>query len=111
MGNTFRTEQIVAISGWECGAEIELKMVVVFTVHPSRKATEIDPPEEASVEIDKVRFFDGKDELTLPWSIEDRFTSRDEFKDWLMGEARDQHEAMLDDKADGRRNEISLRDV
>jgi hypothetical protein len=106
MGSTFRTEQDIAISGWECGTEIELKMVVVFTVHPSRKATEIDPPEEATVEIDKVRFFDGKDELTLPWSIEDRFTSAEGFKDWLMGEARDQHEAALDQKAEARREQI-----
>lgn len=106
MNNTFRTEQIVAIGGTECGTELELKMVVVFTVHASRKATEIDPPEEASVEIDKVRFFDGKDELTLPWSIEDRFTSADGFKDWLMQEASDQHEAALDARADARREEL-----
>lgn len=111
MGTTYRTEQDIAISGWECGTEIELKMVVIFTVHPGREATQIDPPEAASVEVDKVRFFDGKDEITLPWSIEDRFTSRDEFKDWLLGEARDQHESALDQKADERRDELRLRDV
>lgn len=111
MGRTYRAEQDIAISGWECGTEIELKMVVTFKVHPGREATRIDPPEQASVEIDAVRFFDGKDELTLPWSIEDRFTSRDEFKDWLMGEAREQHTAELDEAADARRHELSLRDA
>ena len=106
MTNIFRAEQDIAISGWECGTEIELKMVVTFKVHPGREATQIDPPEEATVEVDKVRFFDRKDEITLPWPIEDRFTSRDEFKDWLMGEARDQHEAALDQKAEARREQI-----
>lgn len=106
MGTTYSAEQDIAISGGECGTEIEMKMVVTFTVHPGRKATEIDPPEEASVEIDKVRFFDDKDEMTLPWSIEDRFTSADGFKDWLMGEASDQHESALDEKADARREEL-----
>ena len=106
MGTTYRAEQTVAICGWECGTEVELKMVIVFTVHPYRKATEIDPPEEASVEIDKVRFFDGEDELTLPWSIEDRFTSAEGLKLWLLSEAADQHEGALDRKAEERREDL-----
>lgn len=108
MAHKYRAEQDITISGWDCGTEIELKMVVTFTVHPGREATQIDPPEAASVEIDKVRFFDGKDELQLPWSIKDRFTSADGFKDWLMGEAIEQHEAAIDDAADARREEMLL---
>jgi hypothetical protein len=99
----YRAEQVVAISGWECGTEIELLMVVTFKVHPGSKATEIDPPEEPSVEINKVRFFDGKDEFQLPWSIGDRFTSADGFQSWLMCEAAEQYQAGLEDAADARR--------
>lgn len=105
MANKYRAQQDIHISGWECGTEIELKMVVTFTVHPGCKQTLTEPGEEPSVEVDDVRFFDGKDEIKLPWSIEDRFTSRDEFKDWLMQEAADQHEAALDAKAEARRED------
>lgn len=108
MRQKFRAEQNIGISGWECGTEIELKMVVAFHVLPGRKQTEIDPAEEPSVEIDSVRFFDRTDELQLPWSIEDRFTSNDAFKDWLMEEAAEQHEAALDDKADARREDMRM---
>jgi len=99
----YRTEQIVCISGWDCGTEIELTMVVNFTVHPGRKATEIDPPEEPTADIDSIRFFDGKDELQLPWSIGDRFTSADGFKSWLLSEAAEQYQAAVEDAADARR--------
>lgn len=110
MSPKYRAQQDISISGFECGTEIELKMVVTFTVHPGSKATLVDPAEEPSVEIDKVHFFDGTDELQLPWSIGDRFTNRDEFKDWLMQEASDQHEAALDEKAEARREEIRMGD-
>ncbi|MQY48230.1 hypothetical protein GAO09_19535 [Rhizobiales bacterium RZME27] len=103
MSKKYRAEQTVAISGWECGTEIEINMVITFTVHPGSKATEIDPAEEPAVEVDKVRFFDGTDEIQLPWSIEDRMTSRSEFKNWLMGEAADQHEMAFADAADHKR--------
>lgn len=106
MTQKYSAHQYISICASESCTEVELKMVVDFTVHPGSKATAVDPPEEATVEIDKVRFFDGKDELTLPWSIEDRFTSAEGFKDWLMGEARDQHEAALDQKAEARREQI-----
>lgn len=108
MTRTFRAEQVIAINGSECGTEIEIKMVVTFKVHPGSKATMIDPAEEPTVEVDQVRFFDGKDEIKLPWSIEDRFSSRDEFKGWLMGEAAEQHEAALDEAADARREDMML---
>lgn len=107
----YRAEQCVAISGWECGTEIGLNMVVEFTVHPGSAATLENPAELPSVEIGSVRFFDGKDELTLPWSISDRFTSRYEFKDWVMQEAIDQHEAALDAKAEARREELRMGDI
>jgi hypothetical protein len=105
MDGKYRAQQDIHISGWECGTEIELKMVVTFKVHPGCKQTLTDPAEEPSVEVDAVRFFDATDELTLPWSIEDRFTSAEGFKDWLMQEAAEQHEAALDARAEARREE------
>lgn len=107
--NKFRAEQDITICGWECGTEIELKMVVTFTVHPSRAATDIDPPEEASIEIDKVRFFDGTDELSLPWSIGDRFTSADGFNSWLMEVADERRQQAVEDAA-GAKREMMLED-
>lgn len=103
MTRQYRAEQVVAISGWECGTEIELTMVVTFTVHPYQPATEIDPPEEASAEVVRIRWFHGKDELTLPWSIGDRFASEDGFKEWLLAEATDQIVAAEEDAADAKR--------
>lgn len=103
MSNKYRSEQVICISGWDCGTKIELKMVVNFTVHPGSKATEIDPPEEPTAEVDSLRFFDGKDELIFPWSIGDRFTSADGFKSWLLSEAAEQHQAAVEDAADARR--------
>lgn len=108
MGQTYRAQQDIHISGWECGTEIELRMVVTFTVMKGCAATLEQPSEPATVEVDKVLFFDGKDELTLPWSIEGRFTSAEGFKDWLMQEASEQHEAALDARAEARREDILL---
>lgn len=103
MSQKYCAEQGIAISGWGCGTEIELKMVVTFTVHSGSKQTLVDPAEEPSVEVDKVLFFDGKDEIQLPWSIEDRMTSRSEFRNWLMSEGAYQHEAAVEDAADAKR--------
>lgn len=111
MTSTYRAEQGIHISGWECGTEIELKMVVTFKVYPGSKATMIDPPEEPSVAVDQIRFFDGKDEITMPWSICDRFSSADGFKLWLMSEWAEQHMAALDEAADARREELRMGDA
>jgi hypothetical protein len=109
MSQKYRAQQDIAISGWECGTEIELKMVVTFVVHPGCKPTLIDPGEQPSVEVDKVRFFDGVDELSLPWSIADRFTNADGFKSWLLSEASEQHQSGLDDAAEAKREEHYIK--
>ena len=98
--------QPIHISGWECGTEIELKMVVEFTVTDAIPQTLENPAEPSMVEIGKVRFFDGTDELQLPWSIADRFTNEDGFRDWLMSEAIDADEYARDQAADARREEL-----
>jgi hypothetical protein len=103
MSGQYRAGQYVTISGWDCGTEIELRMIVAFKVHPGCKQTLTEPGEEPSVEVDDVQFFDGNDAIKLPWSIEDRFASADGFKAWLMGEASEQHEAALSDAADAKR--------
>lgn len=108
MSHKYRAEQVVCISGWDCGTEIELKMVVSFTVHPGSKATEIDPPEEPTAEVDSIRFFDGKDELTLPWSISDRFTSADGFKSWLLSEAAETEEYARECAAEARAEDARM---
>lgn len=103
MMQRYRVEQVISISGFECGTEIELKMVVIFRVFPGSEQTSVDPAEEPSVEVNTIRFFDGNDEIHLPWSIGDRFTSADGFKEWLMGEAADQRQNAIEDAADARR--------
>lgn len=103
MGRKYRVEQHISISGSECGIEIELKMVVTFIILPGSEATMTNPAEEPEIDFENVRFFDGNDEIKLPWSIEDRITSRDEFKGWLLSEAAAQHQRGLEDAADAKR--------
>jgi len=103
MTRKFHTFQTVTITGDSCGTEVNLKMSVAFTVHPGCKQTLTEPGEEPSVEVNKVSFEDGSGLIDLPWSIEDRITSTESFKAWLMAEASEQHEAALDDAADAKR--------
>lgn len=103
MSAQYRAQQTVHISTWECGAEIELTMVVHFRVHKHIPQTMKSPEEPAFAEDSTVQFFDGKDEIKLPWSIVDRITSRDEFKSWLMSEAVEDDEYAKDQAADDRR--------
>lgn len=103
MTQQYRAEQDISINGFECGTEIELKMVVTFKVNPGCKDSINGPEEDPTPEVLTVRFFDGSDEIHLPWSIGDRFTSADGFKEWLMGEAADQRQNAIEDAADARR--------
>jgi hypothetical protein len=109
MSHKYRAEQIVCISGFDCGTEIELKMVVSFKVHPGSKATEIDPPEQPSAEVIEVHFFevkDGKpssDERSMPVWLFNRLTEGDAFYNWLLSEASEQHQVAVEDAAEARR--------
>lgn len=110
MGNKYRAEQYISISASESGTEIELQMVVDFTVHPGSPATMIDPPEGPLAEIDQVQFFMVKDGKPLPnvtasmpdW-LEDHFTTGDDFQTWMLTEADEQYIAAKEDAADHRR--------
>ncbi len=109
MSNKYRAEQYISISASESGTEIELQMVVNFTVHPGSPATTIDPPELPMAEVSKVQFFkmDGlkplPDPVALPDWLEEHFTSGDDFQTWMFSEAAEQHQAALEDHADQRR--------
>ncbi len=109
MTQKFRAEQDIHISGWECGTEIELKMVVTFKVHPGSKATMIDPAEEAQAEVIEVHFFEIKggkpspEECSMPVWMSNRLTEGNAFYDWLMGEAAEQHQSGIEDAADAKR--------
>lgn len=109
MSNKYRTEQYISISASESGTEIELQMVVDFTVHPGAPATMIDPPEGPLAEIDQVQCFlvkEGKRSSvleTLPVWMINFICDTLEFQEWLLSEATDQAVAALEDYADQRR--------
>lgn len=109
MSNKYRAEQYISISASESGEEVELLMVVNFTVHPGSPATTIDPAELPSAEVDNAQFFLMQNGKLRPepvsmmvWMI-DRFTEGEAFLEWLLSEAADQHQAALEDHADQRR--------
>lgn len=110
MSKKFYASQRIYFTGSDCGTEIPLTMHVNFTVHPGCKQTLTEPGEEPSIEVDDVRFLDGLDKIKLPWSIEDRFTSSEDFTSWLMSEAESQNEIARDDAADHRR-EMAREDL
>lgn len=109
MTHKYRAEQHISISASESGTEIELLMVVNFTVHPGSKATMIDPPEGPLAEIDQVQCFlvkDGKPSptpATLPVWMINFICDTDDFQEWMLSEAAEQHIASAEDYADQRR--------
>lgn len=108
MSNKYRAEQYVYISGETC-TEIELQMVVDFTVHPGSKATLVDPAEMPLAEVSKVQFFKMSglkplpDPVALPDWLEEHFTNGDDFQTWMLTEADEQLTAAKEDYADQRR--------
>jgi hypothetical protein len=105
----YRAEQVVAINGWDCGTEIELKMVVTFKVHPGSPATHVDPPEYPAAEVEAVRFFEIKAgntaavERSIPDWVVERMTQDGGFEKWLLSEAGEQHQSALEGAADAKR--------
>lgn len=106
--NKYRATQTIHISGWECGTEIELQMVVTYSVTPWQAQTAVCPEIPRMVEDPEVRFFleDGR-ELKLPIWITDQFTDRRSFDAWLLEGAAAKDEADYIDaeemKAEARR--------
>lgn len=104
MTSKHRAEQTVCISASESGEELEILMVVNFTVHPGCKQTMTDPAEEPTAEVDLVQFFNMSNGKPLPYPITmpiwmvNSLTDGASFKDWLLSEAADQNEAAIDDR-------------
>lgn len=117
MTATYRAEQGIHVSGWECGTEIELKMVVNFTVRPAQIQTMTDPGEDAHAEVDTVQFFEMKngkplpDALALPAKIVSAFEESPGFTGWLMQEAADSDEYAREQAADARREELLMENM
>lgn len=106
----YRAEQYMSISSSECGTEIELKMVIDFTVTDYLPATLTDPEEPRTVEDIVIRYFLGAKEVSVSHSIEDAFVySSSQFSDWLLSEAAERDESARDDAADQKRE--VMRDV
>lgn len=109
MSRKYRAEQYLCISASESGTEIELQMIVNFTVHPGAPATMIDPPEGPLAEIDQVQCFlvkSGKASTvvaTLPVWMINAICDTPEFQEWMLSEATDQAVSALEDYADHRR--------
>lgn len=109
MSQKYTAEQCIVISAVSSGSEIELQMVVDFTVHPGSKATLVDPEELPSAEVDKVQFFKMAglkalpDPVSIPEWIEEHFTTGDDFHTWMLTEADEQHQSAKEDAADQRR--------
>jgi|SRR6478736_1727966 len=109
MSNKYRAEQYISISASESGTEIELQMVVDFTVHPGSPATKIDPPEGPLAEIDQVQCFLVKNgnpsavEVAIPAWAFNAICDTPEFQEWMLSEAAEQYIAAKEDAADHRR--------
>lgn len=110
MTSKHRAEQTVCISASESGEELEILMVVNFTVHPGCKQTMTDPAEEPTAEVDQVQFFNisnGKPlphPLTMPVWLLNSLTDGEAFTGWLLSEAADQKEMALDYVAEAYRD-------
>lgn len=106
----YRAEQDISISGFECGTEIECKMVVAYAMTEHFPASDSGPEELPQPEIEGIRFFRKREkvavEIVLPPFIEDAFLDSDEFKSWLASEASDTDEAARDRAAEDRREEL-----
>ena len=105
-----RAEQDVTISGFECGTEIECKMVVAYRMTEHFPASENGPEEFPQPEIESLRFFRKREkvavEIVVPPFIEDAFLDSDEFKSWLASEATDADEYARDRATEERREEL-----
>ena len=112
MTRKYRAEQTVCISASESGDELEIMMVVNFTVHPGSKQTMIDPAEEPTAEVDQVQFFNisnGKplpNPVTIPVWLINSLTDGAAFHEWLLSEAADDEQFMREQDADARREKI-----
>jgi len=97
---TYRAAQDISISGFECGSEIEISMVVAYTMTKYYPASNDGPEELPQPEIYTIRFFRKHEtvnvEIDLPSFIAEEFTESEDFMSWLSGEANDAAEYQRD---------------
>lgn len=102
----YRAEQAVHISGWECGTEIECKMVVAYQMTEHVPASDNGPEEVPRPEVDSIGFFLKRGaaavEVAMRSFIEDAFTNSESFKSWLASEAADSDQYAREQAADAR---------
>lgn len=101
--NRFIARQDIHISGWECGFEVEVEMVVTFTVSKFVPASNDGPAEYPTPEVLEIQIFRNKRQTSLPVWLINSMTDRAEFNDWLMSEAKDQSQQAEEDHADHKR--------
>jgi hypothetical protein len=106
--STYRAEQEIAMTGWGCGTEIDLKMVVTYGMTKHYPSSNDGPEELPQPEDIVIRLFRKHEkvavEIAVPPFIEDAFLESDEFKSWLTSEAGETELAAADDAADQKRD-------
>lgn len=87
--------------------EKEIKVKINFNVHPEEKQTLIDPGYPAFTEINEAIFVDATtgEEIELPEWIKNSVLYSDGMKEWLLSDAWEQYEIMLDEAADNSRED------
>lgn len=104
MTRKYKARQDFCISGWECGTEIELKMVIEFTVTDYRRQTLESPEEPRMVEDIAIRLFetDGTAEMIVPKWMDAKLQKDEDFRTWLLGEATYQDDMAAEQAAEAR---------
>jgi hypothetical protein len=95
----YRAEQDICISGWECGTEVALKMVVKFTMTDHYSASDSGPEEFPQPEIEHMRFFRKHEAVAVEIVVPP-------FMSWLAGEARETEEYQRDCAAEARAEDM-----
>lgn len=108
MSKKYHAKQSVYLTA-DYGPEVELTMTVDFTVTDYLPQTMTDPEELPMVEDIDIKLFHDGNELTVPSWMDDGYSDNLAFKDWLLGEAAEQHQSAKEDAADQRR-EMMLED-
>lgn len=96
----YRAEQDICISGWECGTEIEMKLVVEYSMTEHYPASDDGPEEFPQPDDITLRFFRKGIEVDLPSWVEEEFVNSDEFTSWLIAEADETNLCAAEDAAD-----------
>jgi hypothetical protein len=85
------------------GLDVELDLVITYSVSRYRAATLTQPEEPRSVEIEEIRCPIEETELPIPDWIEREIADSEGFKAHLLQEAADKDAAAAEDAAEYRR--------